>query len=111
MPPRPAAPPDGIQQAIIDIVVFINTVIIPFLLVLAFLFFIINAIRYFVIGSNTEEGRENAKNLAIYSIVAFAIIFAFWGIVSITVSTVNLDWDRARCPDYLRGVPGSPCVN
>jgi len=80
----------GLQSLINGILGFINEIGIPFLLGIAFLFFIINVIRYFVFGSAEEEGRKNAKNLAIYSVTGFVILIIFWGIVNLISNSIGL---------------------
>ncbi|MEK7639456.1 MAG: hypothetical protein AAB388_04825 [Patescibacteria group bacterium] len=100
----------SLQAFAVNIVLFINNVVIYFLLGLAFLMFVINAIRYFVLGSTSEEGREKAKNLALYSIIAFVIIIIFWGIVNLFVVTLGLDTSAPPfdfCTQF--GAPGT-CI-
>jgi len=62
---------------------FFNTVLIPFMLSIAFFIFVVNAIRFFVFQGDSEDGQKNAKTLTIYSIGAFVFILSFWGIVNI----------------------------
>ena len=74
-----------------------------------FLFLIINVIRYFVIGGNNDEGKEKAKNLALYSVLAFTVIIVFWGFINLIASSIGLDGKDAPPSDYvqLRGGGGS----
>lgn len=81
---------------------FISYILIPFLFGIAFLIFIINAIRYFVIESTNEDGREKAKNLALYSIAAFVFLVIFWGIVNLLTYSTGLEEGTQTCPDYLK---------
>lgn len=80
---------------------FANDVLIPFLLGIAFLFFIINVVKYFVIESTSEDGREKAKNLALYSISAFVFILIFWGIINLLSTSIGLQSKSQTCPDYV----------
>ncbi len=80
---------------------FSNTVLIPFALGVAFLFFLINVIRFFVIQGAEEDGRKNAKNLALYSILAFVVLIVFWGVVNLLAGSVGLSGTSAPTPDYL----------
>ncbi len=93
----------GLQNFFKNLLTFINNALIPSILGLAFLFFIINVIRYFVIGGAEEEGRENAKNLALYSVLAFVTIIVFWGIVNLLSSSlVSLGIDKTvPTSDYV----------
>jgi succinate dehydrogenase/fumarate reductase cytochrome b subunit len=91
----------SLQTFFKNLVGFINKTVIPFILGIAFLIFVINAVRYFVFQSGEEEGRENAKNLALYSVLAFVVIILFWGIVNLVNSSVGLSGKNAPTPDYL----------
>jgi hypothetical protein len=97
-----ASGPSGLQEVLPALFSFFNEYLIPFLLGIAFLIFIINAIRFFVIKSATEEGRENAKSLALYSIGVFIFILSFWGIINIFTNGLGLDnCGNDVIPDYL----------
>jgi len=80
----------------------INDVLIPFVLGIAFLIFVINAIRFFVVGGSTDEGKENAKSLALYSIGAFVLILSFWGLINIITRGIGLADDPC--------IPGSDYI-
>jgi predicted membrane protein len=83
---------DGSLQGLIaGLTGFFNQVVIPFILGIAFLVFIVNVIRYFVFQGGNEEGQENAKNVALYSIGAFVFILSFWGIVNLLAGGVGLN--------------------
>lgn len=88
------------QLFVTNFVLFLNARVIPFLIGVAFLFFLINAIRYFVIESANEEGREKAKSLAIYSVAAFVFLIIFWGIINLLVSSLGLGGCAAPQSDY-----------
>jgi hypothetical protein len=94
------------QGFIKNFLIFSNTVLIPFLLGIAFLFFAFNAIRFFVVGGSNDDGRENARNLAIYSVLAFVIIVVFWGIVNLLAGSLGFAGKNLPTPDYLekRGI-------
>lgn len=91
----------SLQALTRGLVGFLNTTVIPFLLGIGFLFFAINAIRYFVLGSAEEQGREKAKNLAIWSVAAFVVIILFWGIVNLIASSIGLSGVSQPTPDFL----------
>lgn len=73
----------GLQIFICNILVFANYKLIPFLLAIAFLFFLWNIARYFVIESGNEKSRDKAKNSALYGIIGLVVILSLWGIVNI----------------------------
>ena len=91
----------SIQDYLIDIGLFINYTIIPFLFSLALLFFIFNAARYFILNAAEEKAREQARQLALYGVGAFIFWVSIWGIVNAIASGLGVDDDRALCPDYL----------
>lgn len=93
----------SIQDFLIDIGLFINYSIIPFLFALALLFFLFNVIRYFILKGDAEDGRNEAKRLALYGIGAFVLLVSIWGLVNLIASSVGIDDGRSLCPDYLDG--------
>jgi len=93
----------NLQSYIADFITVVNDIVIPFILGIAFLFFVINAIRFFVIGGATDEGKEKSKQLAVYSVAAFVFILLFWGLVNLFTSSLGLDRIgemTSRCTDY-----------
>ncbi len=103
----------SVQGLISGTIGFINDVLIPFVLGIAFLIFVVNAIRFFVIGGSNDEGKENAKSLALYSIGAFVFILAFWGIINLIANSIGLveqpciDGETLES-DYIRSL--TPCT-
>jgi len=83
----------SLQLLLIGIGGFLNNIVIPFILAIAFIVFVVNVVRFFIIGGASEEGQKNAKNLAIYGIGAFVFILSFWGLVNMVVSGVGLAKD------------------
>lgn len=93
----------GLEQYVSNFVTFVNNLVIPFLIGLAFLFFVINAFRFFVVGGANADGREKARSLAVYGILAFVLIIVFWGIINLLSSSLGLERlasTTPRCPDY-----------
>jgi predicted PurR-regulated permease PerM len=80
----------GLEQYIIALVTFINNIFIPFLLGLAFLFFVINAFRFFIVGGANADSKEKARSLAVYGVLAFVLIIVFWGIVNLLTGSLGL---------------------
>jgi len=91
----------SIQNLLISFLSFINGILIPFLIALAFLFFLWNIFRYFILESASEEGRKKAKQYALYSIAAFVLIVIFWGIVNVIVEGLDIDRLDPITPDYI----------
>jgi len=90
-----------LQNLLINFTKFLSTIIIPFLIAVAFFFFVVNAVRYFIIESTNETGREKAKALALYGVLAFVFIIIFWGIVNMIASSIGLQGKAQTTPDYL----------
>ncbi|MES2470725.1 MAG: hypothetical protein V4526_00625 [Patescibacteria group bacterium] len=59
-----------------------------FIMALAVLLFIWNVFRYFfkADGDKTEAGKY-----VMYSVIGFAVMFTFWGLVNLVINTVRLD--------------------
>lgn len=118
----------SLQAFIPDFTTFLGQTIVPFLLGIAFLIFVINTVRFFVIQSNEEEGRKKAKSLMIWSVIAFTLIIVFWGIINIIGNSIFNDKSQPTsdymcpnglCPEYMEPEwyndetfgPGNPCNN
>ena len=97
----------GLITYIQDFLLFINFTVVPFIIALAFLFFIWNAFRFFIVGGRTEDGRANAKKLMLYGISAFVIIIGIWAIVNILVFTFGFGNNYSLQSDYINGGSGS----
>lgn len=95
----------SLQNFIINILDFINDTLIPFILAVAFIIFLWNIVRYFIIGGSNEKEHDNAKTLALYGILAFVIILSLWGIVNLLVDGIGLGAGIPVVPDYMSGVP------
>jgi heme/copper-type cytochrome/quinol oxidase subunit 4 len=93
----------GLQGFLTSFTVFVSGTLIPFLFGMAFLVFVINAVRFFVLQSSNEDGREKAKNLVMYSILAFVFLGIFWGIINLLSSSLGLDSTVQPQSDYVTG--------
>ncbi len=99
----------SIQSVLTDGLLFMNGMIIPLLVALAFLFFIVNVVRYFIVGGAEEEARKKARGLALWGIGAFVLIVSLWGIINLFISALNITNGNPICPDFLKGCsPGAP---
>jgi predicted PurR-regulated permease PerM len=91
----------SLQSWLRSLLVFLDTIFLPFLLAIAFLFFVFNVFRFFIWNGDSEEGREKAKGLALYGVLAFVIIVVFWGIVNLISRSVGLCGQDAPTADYI----------
>lgn len=92
------------QQFLYDVPDVINLTIIPFFLGVAFLVFVWGVIKYFIIQSTSDEGRQNAKNLITFSLTAFILLVIFWGLVLLITVSIGLEGEAQPCPDYPVGL-------
>lgn len=83
---------------------FIQEILIPILLALAFVVFIFGLIKYFfVTGSDGGAEKDKGKSLMLWGIVGFVAIVSVWGIVSLVAGGLGFeDQDLENIPD----VPG-----
>jgi hypothetical protein len=101
---------NDIQGYIVTISLFIKYILLPFLFGVAFLFFTFNIVRYFILGSASDEGRSKAKRSALYGIAAFVFLFTLWGLVTVLVQGIGIEGkngNESLCPDYLKNSFGS----
>lgn len=92
---------EGLQDFLFYIVEFINFTLIPLLFAIALLFFLANVVRYFILGAQEEEKREQARKLAVYGLAAFVLLVSIWGIVNLITRSLDLDYESPICPDYM----------
>lgn len=95
-----------IQSFGTDLVVFLSGTVIPFLLAIAFVAFVYNIIRYFIVGAGNANAREDARRYALYSIAGFVLIVSIWGIVNLLVLGLGFDDNQPVCPDFI---PATMC--
>lgn len=90
-----------------NIITFIDRVLIPFLFGMAFLFFVINVFRYFIVGGGNPDAQESAKSLATYGVAAFVFLIIFWGIVNMLISSIGIGSAPIQ-PDYIGNSSDAP---
>ena len=77
--------------------------------VLAFLF---NIIRYFIIESDSEAGREKARRYIVWSILGLVIILSIWGIYGILTTILGVgNTTLPPCNDYQQSSTIGPLPN
>jgi hypothetical protein len=93
----------NLQTYIATFISFLNGIVIPFMLGMAFLVFVINVFRFFILGGANSDSQEKARRLAVYGVGAFVFIIIFWGVVNLLTSSFGLQRfgeTVARCSDY-----------
>lgn len=74
-----------------NILVFVNNVLVPFILGIGFLFFVWGMFQFFIAGGADEEKRANGKSVIIYTLLGFVLIIVFWGIINLVATGTGLD--------------------
>jgi hypothetical protein len=74
-----------------NILAFGNTVLIPFIIGIGFLFFVWGMFLYFIAGGHDEEKQKSGKQLMIYATLGFVLIIIFWGLVNFLASSIGLE--------------------
>lgn len=85
-----------LQQLLINILEFANTVLIPFIIGIGFLFFVWGMFRYFIAGGANEEKREQGKSLLIYATLGFVMIIIFFGVVNLITTSIGLEGETLK---------------
>ena len=67
----------------------INYVLVPVLFAIAFIVFLWGAFQTFIVGANSEDAKEDGKNLMLYGLIGFFVMVSIWGLVNILTGTVR----------------------
>ncbi|MBI2025575.1 hypothetical protein HYT04_02205 [Candidatus Kaiserbacteria bacterium] len=68
---------------------FINNVLVPVLFAVAFIVFLYGAFKTFIVGANSEEVKEQGKNLMLWGLIGFFVMVSIWGLVNILTGTIR----------------------
>ena len=85
----------GIDDSIVrsyseDLINIINSILVPLLMAVAFIFFLWGVFKYFILGSENEEERKTGRQFVLWGVIGFAIILSVWGLVAILLDTFSL---------------------
>lgn len=72
------------------IIGFINTVLVPVLFAIAFLYFVYGVYKYFILGAESDTERATGRQFVLWSIIGFAVILSVWGLVAVVSQTFNI---------------------
>ena len=67
----------------------INGVLVPVLFAVAFIVFLWGAFKTFILGANSEEVKEEGKNLMLWGLIGFFVMVSIWGLVNILTGTIQ----------------------
>ncbi len=79
------------ETLLLNILTFVNDIIIPFIIAIGFLVFVWGMFQYFIAGGANDEAKEKGKSLMIYATLGFVLIIVFWGIVNLLTSSTGLE--------------------
>ena len=79
----------GFDQALDTLIRWINRLI-PFLLLLATLYFFWGLTK-FILKAGNEEAQGEAKQIMIWGVVAVFVMISFWGLIAFLSTTLGLD--------------------
>ena len=79
------------EDLLINIVTFINDILIPFIIAIGFLVFVWGMFRYFIAGGANDEAKQSGKSLMIWATLGFVLIIVFWGVINLIASSTGLD--------------------
>ena len=84
------------EELLRNILLFVNNVLIPFIIGIGFLFFVWGMFQYFIAGGANEESREKGKNLMIYATTGFVVIIIFFGVINLLTNSTGLEGETLR---------------
>ena len=67
----------------------INNILVPGLFAVAFIVFLWGAFKTFIAGAQSEETKEEGKNLMLCGLIGFFVMVSIWGLVNILTGTVS----------------------
>lgn len=76
----------------------INDIIVPVLFAVAFIVFIWGAFKTFILGANSEDVKEQGKNLMLWGLIGFFVMVSVWGLVNILTGTFQFGSDEITPP-------------
>jgi hypothetical protein len=82
-----------------NILNFTNSVLIPFVIGIGFLFFVWGMFQYFIAGGSSDESKEKGKSLMISATIGFVVIIIFFGAINLLTSSTGLEGQ------YIKNVP------
>jgi len=80
---------DNLSDAGSLIINIINNILVPVLFAVAFIVFLYGAFKTFILGANSEEVKEEGKNLMLWGLIGFFVMVSIWGLVNILTGTIS----------------------
>jgi len=70
---------------------FVNDTVIPLIIALAILVFIWGMFQYFILGASDDEKKGKGKQLMLWGLIGFVVMFSLLGIINLLVEAVGLN--------------------
>ena len=93
------------QDLLQNILVFTNTVLIPFIIGIGFLVFVWGMFKYFIVGGANDDAKEQGKSLMIYATLGFLLIIVFWGVVNLLTASTGLQGETLNNVPVVKTIP------
>jgi len=93
------------QTLLSNILVFTNTVLIPFIIGIGFLVFVWGMFKFFIVGGANDDAKDQGKSLMIYATLGFILIIVFWGVVNLLTESTGLQGDNLDSIPTVRPIP------
>lgn len=89
---------------LIRIMVFIDSIVVPFIMAIAFIVFIWGVFQYFIAGGADEEKRKQGRDFVMWGLIGFVIIISLWGLVNLLMNSLGFR-SQTRPPLPIFGAP------
>ena len=80
----------GLKTYFGGIIGFVNDTVIPLIIALAILVFIWGMFQYFILGASDDERKGKGKQLMLWGLIGFVVMFSLLGIINLLVDAVGL---------------------
>lgn len=90
-----------IDTFFINILDFINGILVPVIFALALLVFLYGMFKFFILGGSDETERNKGKQLVLWAIIGFVLMVSIWGIVNMIATGLF----GTTSPPTLPGTP------
>lgn len=83
-------------ELLANILIFVNEVLIPFIIGIGFLTFVWGMFKFFILGGADDEKKEQGKSLMIWATIGFVVIIIFFGVINLLTESTGLSGDSIR---------------
>ncbi|MEK7126104.1 MAG: pilin [Patescibacteria group bacterium] len=80
---------------------FINGILMPVFMAIAFIVFLWGVFKYFIWGAENEMEKADGRKFVMWGIIGFVIILSLWGLVNLVTGVLALPNNNAPRPPQL----------